>query len=192
MASGEVHIDGFILPGHVSVIIGRESYRPFFEKYQIPCAITGFEPVDLLRGIDSLIRQIEFKRPELDNAYPRAVTAAGNRKATGIMEQVFENTDAGWRGMGTIPASGLKIREAFERFDARKVFDIKAAYSAEPTGCACGDILKGKITPPDCPLYRKTCSPISPVGPCMVSSEGTCSAYYRYHNHSEGLQDEIG
>jgi hydrogenase expression/formation protein HypD len=177
-----VNINGLILPGHVSVIIGTDAYRPLFNKHHIPCAVAGFEPVDILKGIDSLINQIESRHPRLDNTYPRAVTAQGNKKATAIMEQVFENTDTAWRGLGMIPQSGLKIREAFEAFDAQKVFAVEVAKSEEPKGCICGHVLKGAVTPPECPLYNKICSPTSPVGPCMVSSEGTCSAYYRYHS----------
>lgn len=186
MEDEDVHIDGLILPGHVSVIIGTQSYGPFFEQHPIPCAIAGFEPVDILEGIVSLIHQIESESPQLYNAYPRAVTAAGNRKAKTLIDQVFEKTHGTWRGMGTIPESGLKIRDPYEMFDARKVFGIEVPDSSEPRGCACGEVLKGKIKPPQCSLYNKVCSPTSPVGPCMVSSEGTCCAYYRYHTQEVG------
>ncbi len=182
MEDKDIHIDGLILPGHVSVIIGMDAYRPLFDKYGLPCAVTGFEPVDILKGIESLIHQIESRHPELDNTYPRAVTVEGNKKAQAIMEQVFENMDTDWRGLGIIPQSGLKIRKTFEAFDAQKVFSFEVPNTDEPKGCACGDVLKGAITPPECPLFHKICSPTSPVGPCMVSSEGTCSAYYRYHS----------
>jgi hydrogenase expression/formation protein HypD len=181
MKDEDVNINGLILPGHVSVIIGTNAYRHLFDKYHLPCAVAGFEPVDILKGIDSLVDQIESWHPRLDNTYPRAVTAEGNKKAVAIMKQVFENTDTAWRGLGMIPQSGLKIREAFEAFDAQKVFAVDVSKSEEPRGCACGNVLKGTVTPPECPLYNKICSPTSPVGPCMVSSEGTCSAYYRYH-----------
>jgi hydrogenase expression/formation protein HypD len=175
-------IDGFILPGHVSVIIGIKAYLPFFEQYQIPCVIAGFEPVDILQAILILVEQIEAGKPELVNGYKRAVTFEGNQKAQKIMEDVFETIDADWRGIGTIPKSGLQIREEFAAYDARKVFEIEITDSMDPKGCACGEILTGLKIPSECPLYKKTCTPMDPVGPCMVSSEGTCAAYYRFHN----------
>jgi hydrogenase expression/formation protein HypD len=178
----ETKIDGFILPGHVSVIIGVKAYIPFFEKYNIPCVIAGFEPIDILQAILTLTEQIEDETPKLENAYKRAVNFDGNPKALSTMDAVFETADATWRGLGVIPLSGLKIRKEFEAFDAQKVFKIELAESKEPKGCACGEILLGLKTPPQCPLYKKTCTPTHPVGPCMVSSEGTCAAYYRYHD----------
>ncbi len=178
----ETKIDGFILPGHVSVIIGIKAYLPFFEQYQTPCVIAGFEPVDILQAILILVEQIEVGGPELVNGYKRAVTFDGNQKAQKIMEDVFETIDANWRGIGTIPKSGLKIREEFAAYDARKVFEIEITDSMDPKGCACGEILTGLKIPSECPLYKKTCTPMDPVGPCMVSSEGTCAAYYRFHN----------
>ena len=178
----ETKIDGFILPGHVSVIIGIKAYLPFFEQYQTPCVVAGFEPVDILQAILMLVEQIEAGGPELVNGYKRAVTFDGNQKAQKIMEDVFETIDANWRGIGTIPKSGLKIREEFAAYDARKVFEIEITDSMDPKGCACGEILTGLKIPSECPLYKKTCTPMDPVGPCMVSSEGTCAAYYRFHN----------
>jgi hydrogenase expression/formation protein HypD len=178
----ETTIDGFILPGHVSVIIGVKAYIPFFEEYNVPCVIAGFEPLDILQAILMLTKQIEDDDPKLDNAYKRAVTVEGNPKAMSTMDAVFETADAAWRGLGAIPLSGLKIRKEFEAFDAQKVFDIKLSKGNEPKGCACGEILLGLKTPPQCLLYKKTCTPIHPIGPCMVSSEGTCAAYYRYHD----------
>jgi hydrogenase expression/formation protein HypD len=178
----ETKIDGFILPGHVSVIIGVNAYIPFFEKYNIPCVIAGFEPIDILQTILMLTKQIEDDAAKLENGYKRAVTFEGNPKARSTMNTVFETTDAIWRGLGVIPLSGLKIKKEYEAFDAQKVFNIKLSESKEPKGCACGEILLGLKIPPQCPLYQKTCTPIHPVGPCMVSSEGTCAAYYRYHD----------
>jgi hydrogenase expression/formation protein HypD len=178
----ETKIDGFILPGHVSVIIGVKAYIPFYEQYNIPCVIAGFEPIDILQAILMLTKQIEDNAPMLDNSYKRAVTFEGNSKARSTMNTVFETADASWRGLGTIPLSGLKIRKDYAAFDAQKVFEIKLAESKDPKGCACGDILLGLKIPPQCPLYKKTCTPIQPVGPCMVSSEGTCAAFYRYHD----------
>jgi len=177
-----VNVDGFLLPGHVSVIVGLEAYRPFFERYRIPCVVAGFEAVDLLYAILLLIEQIESGRPRLENGYRRAVTPEGNRKAQQMLRQVFEPVDAAWRGIGLISDSGLKIREELSAYDAGVAFQIEAHEAPEPAGCMCGQILAGLKTPPQCPLYKKVCRPTDPVGPCMVSSEGTCAAYYRYDN----------
>mgnify|MGYP001216043400 CR=1 FL=1 len=182
MKTEGIKIDGFILPGHVSVIIGTRAYLPFFNQYQIPCVVAGFEPSDILQAILMLVEQIENKTPGLENAYPRAVSFEGNEKAVGIMNDVFEPTDVAWRGIGIIPGSGLKIRDEFSSYDAGKQFEISERDSKEPRGCACGEILTGLKTPVECPLYKKICTPVDPVGPCMVSSEGTCAAYYKYHN----------
>jgi hydrogenase expression/formation protein HypD len=181
LAGGEIDIDGFLLPGHVSVIIGLDAYRPFFEAHRVPCVVAGFKPVDLLEAIAMLTEQVEEGRPALENAYSRAVTAAGNPKARAVMNAVFEPADADWRGLGTIAGSGLAIREKYAAFDAVRAFGIKLRPAPEPKGCACGEILTGVKIPPQCALYKTACTPTSPVGPCMVSSEGTCAAYYRYH-----------
>jgi hydrogenase expression/formation protein HypD len=181
MSLEDVQLDGFILPGHVSVIIGLNAYRLFFEKYQIPCVVAGFEPADILQAVSLLVEMIETGKPGLDNAYPRAVTEHGNLKAQKILEDIFEPTDACWRGIGMIPKSGLKIRSEYAVHDAEKLFDIQIPEPKIPQGCDCGDILTGKKIPPDCKLYRKVCTPTDPVGPCMVSTEGTCAAYYKYH-----------
>ena len=184
MATNHVRIDGFILPGHVSVIIGIKAYEPFFERYQVPSVVAGFEPVDILQAIFELVDQAENGQPALKNTYQRAVASEGNLKAQKIMEDVFETTDVVWRGIGMIPQSGLKIRKEYAAFDAEEILDIKVSEVEEPRGCACGDILRGIKSPPECPLFRKVCTPIDPVGPCMVSSEGTCGAYYRYHREA--------
>jgi hydrogenase expression/formation protein HypD len=175
--------DGFLIPGHVSVIIGTQPYLPLIERYHVPFAISGFEPADILQAILNLIKQIESGRARIENCYPRAVTFDGNVKAKKIMGDVFETVDVNWRGIGTIPKSGLKIREKFASFDAQKAFDFTVPDSEDPKGCSCGEILTGIRTPPDCALYKKACTPMHPVGPCMVSSEGSCAAYYRYHTN---------
>ncbi len=182
MASADARIDGFILPGHVSVIIGLNAYRPFFDQYQIPCVVAGFEPIDILQAISMLVQMLESGSPALDNAYPRAVTREGNTKAQQILDEIFEPAGAGWRGIGVIPQSGLKIREKYAAHDAQKLFDVEVPDAKAPKGCACGEILIGTKTPPQCALYKKVCTPMEPVGPCMVSTEGTCAAYYRYHS----------
>ncbi|HBF42277.1 MAG TPA: hydrogenase formation protein HypD [Desulfobacteraceae bacterium] len=181
METEGVKIDGFMLPGHVSVIIGTRAYLPIFKKYKIPCAVAGFEPTDILQAIFVLTEQIETNNPALLNEYKRAVTFEGNEKAQKTMNDVFETVDVTWRGMGIIPESGLKIREDFASFDAEKIFDISVPFSKDPKGCACGEILTGLKIPSECALYKKVCTPMNPIGPCMVSSEGTCAAYYRYH-----------
>ncbi len=180
METEGVRIDGFILPGHVSVIIGVDAYRPLFDRYPVPGAVAGFEPADILAAIRWLTDAVESDTPGLTNAYGRAVTAEGNPKALAVMAQVFQTEDAAWRGLGTIPDSGLAIRPAFARYDARHVFSLEIPESPPPRGCVCGDILRGVKTPPECALFRTRCTPMAPVGPCMVSSEGTCAAYYRY------------
>jgi hydrogenase expression/formation protein HypD len=179
----EVRIDGFILPGHVSVIIGVGGYRDFFAAHPVPCVIAGFEPVDILFAVSRLVEMVETGAPGLENAYGRAVTEQGNPTARKILAEVFDTADVAWRGIGVIPASGLKIRPAFAQFDAERVFDLHPSQSPEPRGCACGEILTGAKTPPECALYKTVCTPVDPVGPCMVSTEGTCAAYYKYYDN---------
>ena len=181
MTNADVAIDGFLLPGHVSVVLGLKAYRPFFNRYQVPCVVAGFEPADILEAVRRLVVQVEKGQPQLENAYPRAVSETGNAKAREILHRVFEPVDAVWRGIGSIPDSGLAIREALGHFDALRQIPLDVPETREPAGCGCGDILTGAKTPPECRLYRKACTPENPVGPCMVSSEGTCAAYYRYH-----------
>jgi hydrogenase expression/formation protein HypD len=181
LESEDIRIDGFILPGHVSVIIGIRAYIPLVEHYNVPCVIAGFEPTDILQAVFLLIKQIEARKSKLENGYQRVVTFKGNEKAQKIMHDVFEIVDVPWRGIGIIPKSGLMIREDFSSFDAKKAFNLSVPNAPEPKGCACGQILTGIKTPPECPLFKDICTPSDPVGPCMVSSEGTCAAYYRYH-----------
>ena len=190
MENHDVRVDGFILPGHVSVIIGTRAYLPFFEKYQIPSVVAGFEPVDILQAILRLVEQVESNKPELTNGYRRVVTFDGNAKAQQMVQEVFETRDTDWRGIGTIPGSGLKIRDEFEKFNAERMLTFKVPESREPTGCVCGEILTGNKTPPECALYQKVCTPLNPIGPCMVSSEGTCAAYYRYHKIWSGAGEQ--
>ena len=176
----DVKVDAFLLPGHVSVITGMEGYREVFQRHPLPSVIAGFEPVDILRGIYMVLRQKQAGTPLLENGYERAVSETGNQKARAIMERVFDGTDAVWRGIGLIPDSGLVLKEQYHRFDALKKLGIRLEDTPEPPGCACGEILMGLKRPDGCPLYGKRCTPTHPVGPCMVSSEGTCAAYYKY------------
>ncbi len=178
--SGEVLIDGFICPGHVTAIIGARSYEFLSTAYASPCVVAGFEPVDALLGLCMLIEQIEQGRSEIEIQYKRVVTWEGNLKAQEIISEVFAPTDAAWRGIGTIPLSGLGIKDKYSIFDAQKRFNMPGCAEKEPAGCRCGSILKGTLAPDDCPLFGGQCTPESPAGPCMVSSEGTCAAYYKY------------
>lgn len=180
MAQEGVQVDGLLLPGHVSAIIGGNAYRPFFEKYRLPSVVAGFEPADILQAILMLVTRVETAQPALENAYTRVVGMAGNAKARSIMEKIFTIADAKWRGIGSIDQSGFVLRQEFKEYDAPNRFDIAVSEAEEPAGCSCGQILSGIKTPPQCSLYGKACTPVNPVGPCMVSSEGTCAAYYRY------------
>ncbi|HBT20357.1 MAG TPA: hydrogenase formation protein HypD [Peptococcaceae bacterium] len=183
----EVNIDGLILPGHVSVIIGRRAWDFIAEEYGCPSAVVGFEAVDILLGINNLADQILDGKAEVANMYPRAVTEEGNKAAQELIKKYFNSADAQWRGIGIIPQSGLELADEFKKFDAKNKFQINPGKSREIRGCSCGDVLKGKIWPNQCPLFASVCTPMSPVGPCMVSSEGACAAYYRFHrNLKEG------
>ena len=174
-------LDALILPGHVSTIIGAEPYRFLAEKHGIPGVITGFEPVDVLQGIAMIMRQLHEGRAEIEIAYARGVMAEGNPVALAAIDEVFETCPATWRGLGEIPGSGYRIREEFADFDAMRRFRPEVEPVREHKGCRCGDVLRGIMAPNDCPLFRTVCTPENPVGPCMVSSEGSCAAYYRYY-----------
>lgn len=176
----QLKVDALILPGHVSTITGMEPYRFLSEKYGIPGVITGFEPVDILQGLAMIVRQMHEGRAEIENAYSRGVMDEGNKTALASIDEVFETTTATWRGLGDIPGSGYKIRPRFSSCDAMKRFQPDVEQTVEHKGCRCGDVLRGIMEPNECPLFRKLCSPENPVGPCMVSSEGSCAAYYRY------------
>lgn len=175
-----LRIDGFILPGHVSTITGVQAYRFLADEYGIPGVITGFEPVDILEGITMLIRMAISGESDIRNAYRRGVASDGNLTARGLVDKVFKPCTTTWRGLGELPASGLCLRNEFLPFDAGKRFDITVEPTREPAGCRCGDILRGRIDPESCPLYKTICTPEHPVGPCMVSSEGSCAARIRY------------
>jgi len=179
--SEEVSIDGFICPGHVSVIIGAQAYRSIADDCHVPCVVAGFEPADILQAIDMLVNQIQEGKGAVEVAYRRAVTFEGNKRAREVMDQVFEVCDAKWRGIGLVPESGLRLRKEFQSFDAGQRFDLYVQEVKDPEGCSCGEILMGKKTPMECLLYKRICTPAHPIGPCMVSSEGTCATYYRYH-----------
>ena len=178
--SEEVRLDGIVCPGHVSAVIGSHPYEFIPRDYGIACVVSGFEPLDILLCVDMLIAQIESGDPKVEVAYRRGVKPEGNRVALGLLHRVFEVADGDWRGIGTIPGSGLKLRKKYQRYDAEHVFQFSPGEPVEPTGCICGDILRGVKTSVECMLFRTVCNPEYPVGPCMVSSEGSCAAHYQY------------
>lgn len=180
MADKDTSIDAFILPGHVSAIIGKAPYEPLASVHNIPAVITGFEPMDILQALIHITRMRASGKPAVVNEYGRVVPDAGNAKALSVMYEVFSPADALWRGLGRIPQSGLVLSEAYEEFDAFKRLDVTLQESPPLPGCRCGEVLKGKMAPDQCPLFGKACTPASPVGPCMVSTEGGCAAYYKY------------
>jgi len=176
----EIGIDGYICPAHVSAIIGADAYRPLAEIYHTPCVITGFEPADMLQGILMLAGQVLSGESMVEIQYSRVVRPEGNLKAQAILEKMFIPSDVAWRGVGVIPGSGLSLREEYSRFDAEKMLPVEVEPTKEHPGCSCGEILKGKMAPQECALFGKSCTPENPVGACMVSSEGSCAAAYRY------------
>jgi len=184
--SGEVKLDGLICPGHVSAVIGSRPWEFIARDYGIPCVVSGFEPLDILQCVDMLTAQVENSESTVEIAYRRGVRYEGNLHALKLMEQVFEPCPAQWRGVGEIPGSGLKLRKEYQNFDAEFAFDFDPGPSHEPAGCICGEILRGVKTPADCKLFGEVCTPEEPVGPCMVSSEGSCSAHYMYGGGSGG------
>ncbi len=180
VSGDKVYIDGFICPAHVSAIIGSLPYGFLSVKYNTPCVIGGFEPTDILQSIYLLVKQITENRSEVEIQYTRAVKVEGNKKAQSVIYDVFEKDDAEWRGIGVIKESGLKIKDKFKEFDAEFLFPFKYKPVKKNKECICGNILQGINTPDECKLFRNVCTPEEPVGPCMVSSEGTCAAYYKY------------
>jgi hydrogenase expression/formation protein HypD len=168
----------------VSVIIGSRAYEPLAREHRMPCAVAGFEPVEILRGLVAIVDQVEAGETRVANCYPGAVRAEGNPRARAVLEQVLEPRDSRWRGLGEIPASGLGLREDFAAFDAVLRFPVEVAPPVEPDGCRCGEVLRGVIDPLECALFGAACTPEQPQGACMVSSEGACAA--RFHFRSGG------
>jgi hydrogenase expression/formation protein HypD len=178
--SPDLKIDGFILPGHVTTIIGTQPYEFIASDYKIPSVVTGFEADDILQAIMMLLDQIASGRAAVEIQYTRVVKKEGNPKAMSLIDKYFEACDANWRGIGVIPGSGLKLRESTHRWDATRVFNLEIPDSQEPKGCLCGLVLRGVKIPTDCRLFGKGCTPEHPIGACMVSTEGSCAAYYKY------------
>ncbi|MDI9632883.1 MAG: hydrogenase formation protein HypD [Methanolinea sp.] len=179
LEQGEAHLHGFILPGHVCTVAGYRDY----EQFPVPQVVAGFEPEDILLGLLMLVKQIRNGEARVENAYPRAVTREGNRRAMEMMYEVFAPVDAEWRGFPVIPASGLKLRPEFEQYDAEKKFDLSIRHVEKHTACICDRVLRGIASPTDCRLYGTACTPRKPVGPCMVSHEGACRIWYTYRSH---------
>lgn len=177
----ELNLHALIMPGHVTTILGVEPYRFIAEDFGLPAVVTGFDPLDVLQSLYEIVRQRNEGRAEVVNKYSRAVHDEGNPKAQAVMNDVFAPADALWRGIGLIPGSGLELAPAYERFDAMKQLGLELKEVPPLKGCRCGDVLRGKLAPNKCPLFGKACTPAKPVGPCMVSTEGSCAAYYKYH-----------
>jgi hydrogenase expression/formation protein HypD len=176
-----LRLDGVVGPAHVSTVIGSKPYEPFCQKWKIPVVIAGFEPLDMLEAIRMLIVQVNEKRAEVENEFIRAVTSEGNQIAKVLVEEIFEVRDQfEWRGLGSVPASALKLREAYRAYDAEARFGLVERQVPDNRACACGAILRGEKAPRDCKLFGKVCTPSHPIGACMVSSEGACAAYWRY------------
>ena len=184
LESPQHRVQGFIAPGHVCTVMGMEEYEALCRDFQVPIVVGGFEPVDHLEAISMLVAQLEDGRAEVENQYGRSVAREGNLPAQKIMASVFEVCDRKWRGIGTIPRSGLRLREVYAAFDAEKVFDVSAQSADEPAECISALVLQGLKKPPDCPAFGVRCTPASPLGAPMVSSEGACAAYHQYRRHS--------
>ena len=183
-------VQGFLAPGHVCAVMGIEEYRPIVEKYRVPIVVTGFEPVDILRGVSMCLKQLEEGRAEAEIQYSRAVRPEGNPLAIAQIREVFEPVARQWRGIGEIPQSGLGLRSPYVHFDARTRFGVEHISAEEPKECIAGDVLQGHRLPCDCPAFGIQCTPERPLGAPMVSAEGSCSAYYRYRRHA-GRQPSV-
>lgn len=187
-ADPQLRLDGLLCPGHVALITGLAPWQPLATQFSLPAVIAGFEAADLVKALLMLIAQIQQGEARVENGYPRAVNEEGNPRARQVVEEVFQPCDMVWRGLGLLPASGLAIREKYARFDGHTLFpDFQPAPEddgSSPKGCRCGEVLRGRLQPEKCPLFATACSPLKPVGPCMVSSEGVCAAHYKYgENH---------
>jgi len=180
MESPKNRVQAFLAAGHVCSVMGTWQYGPLVERYGVPIVVTGFEPLDILEGLRRAVTQLEAGRAELENAYPRAVRPEGNQPAQAVLEQVFEVTDRTWRGIGMIPRSGWRLRERYRRFDAEARFDVGHITTAESPLCRSGEVLQGLLKPNQCPAFGKQCTPRTPLGATMVSSEGACAAYFQY------------
>jgi hydrogenase expression/formation protein HypD len=176
----DARIQGLLAPGHVCAVTGYREYEPLASRYRIPIVVTGFEPLDLLRGVLGTVRHLEAGTWRVENAYERVVSADGNTAARRMVDEVFVVSDRKWRGLGEIPRSGLALAPAYARFDAERIFDVDGLDVSEPAACRSGLVLQGRLRPPDCPEFGRACTPEHPLGATMVSSEGACAAYFHY------------
>ncbi len=181
LESEQNRVQAYLAAGHVCTVMGWEAYKPVAEKYNVPIVVTGFEPVDILDGILGVVKQLEAGEARAENRYARAVREDGNPNAQDLINKVFEITDRKWRGIGTIPASGWRLRDDFAQYDAERIFDLESLEVEEPSICISGLVLQGLNKPVDCPAFGKECTPQTPIGATMVSAEGACAAYYRYN-----------
>lgn len=184
--AGDVPLHGFLAPGHVSVIIGGDAYRSIAEQYRRPVVVAGFEPPQVLEALVALVRQVRDKQARVENAYSAAVSPNGNVVARQLLERVFVVADAPWRELGVISQSGLELAAPYRCFDALERFGVELGEDDEHPLCRCGEVITGKVEPADCPAFGDACTPITPIGPCMVSSEGTCAAWYKYNRVATG------
>jgi len=173
-------IDGFLCPGHVSVIIGAGAFREIVDDFARPCVVAGFEPLQIIEGLAEICRQLSAGKPKLKSVYNAVVTNEGNTAAQRIIAEYFEPVDGYWRGLGKIEKSTLRLKDTYRRFDAFERFGLNDEPGEDESGCRCGEVLCGLIEPRQCALFGAQCTPQKPVGPCMVSSEGTCAAWYKY------------
>jgi hydrogenase expression/formation protein HypD len=182
LSGGEIAVSGLLLPGHVTTIIGARAFDFLADELGIPCAVTGFEPLDIMLGIESILHQVSGRKAFVANSYSRAVRSEANPRAAALLEEVFEECEAVWRGLGAISGSGVRIRQRYSGLDARHRFsEILAGLPAgAETVCRCGDVLRGLISPSECEHFATVCTPTDPMGPCMVSAEGACAAAYKY------------
>lgn len=192
LSAGDIPIDGFLCPGHVSVVIGADAYLPIAAGHGKPCVVAGFEAGNMLEAILRLVHQVWRGEAKVENVYGVAVTPGGNRAAVALVERVFVPAATAWRAMGVLPDSGLALREEFRHYDAVARFGVPIGPDVAPRGCRCGDVIQGRVNPPACPLFGGACTPIRPVGPCMVSSEGSCAAWYRYGREKTPSHGEVG
>lgn len=181
LSSGDVPIDGFMCPGHVSVVIGANAYKPITDTYHKPCVVTGFEPIQMLSGVAELVKQITNSEASIGNVYGAVVKDEGNTVALNLISSVFEPATVCWRAIGKIPDSGLALRKEYKKFDASMICETDLNEDYEMEGCLCGKVIQGILEPMECPLFGKACVPSHPIGPCMVSSEGTCAAWHKYN-----------
>lgn len=186
--SGRSQLDGFICPGHVSAVIGSKPYEFLSEDYGKACVIAGFEPLDILESINLLLGQMIQEKMSVEIQYSRAVAKEGNPVALEVMNRIFEPIDADWRGIGSIPESGLRIRAEYSQFDAEASFVVTVEPTQESHGCICGEVMQGIVSPVECKLFGRKCTPEKPVGPCMVSSEGSCAAWFKYEQPFIGVE----